>query len=101
MRFQPQGFVNHIWGLKAVPLGKGPAWVGQHVRPVPQLVACGPTAQKEFADGLVLGHFVVIPDGNDHVHILVGDKRKRVSRRALTAVGTCSLLGAAGKPTWI
>lgn len=74
---QPQGFVNHIRGLQAVPLGEGPAWVGQHVRPVPQLVACGPAAQEEFADGLILGHFVVIPDRDDHVHILEGDTQER------------------------
>lgn len=76
---QPQGFVDHVRGLQAVPLGKGPTWVGQHVRPVPQLVTRGPAAQEEFADGLVLGDFVVIPNGDDHIHVLGGDTQERRS----------------------
>lgn len=62
-----------------MPLGEGPAWVGQHVRPVPQLVARGSAAQEEFADGLILGHFVVIPDGDDHIHVLEGGTKERGS----------------------
>lgn len=73
---QPQGLVHHIGGLQAVPLGEGTPWVGQHVRPVLQLVTSGPTAQEEFADGLILGHFVIVPDGDDHIHILVGTQEK-------------------------
>lgn len=76
MGLQPQGFVDHIGGLQAVPLGEGPAGVGQHVGPVPQLVARGSAAQEEFANGLVLGHFVVIPDRNDHIHVLEGGHKK-------------------------
>lgn len=76
MGFESQGFVHHLWGLQDVPLGEGPAWVGQHVRPVPQLVACGSAAQEEFANGLILGHFVMIPDGDDHVYILGGYKKE-------------------------
>lgn len=102
VRLQSQGFVHHLGGLQDVPLGQGPAWVGQHVGPVPQLVACGSAAQKELADGLILGHFVMIPDGDDHVHILGGgNTRKRVGGKGFAAVGTCSALGASGKPTWI
>lgn len=87
---QSQGFVHHLWGLQDVPLSEGPPWVGQHVRPVPQLVAHGSAAQEEFANGLILGHFVMIPDGDDHIHILGGVKRKRVSTKRFAAVGTCS-----------
>lgn len=79
MGLQPQGFVDHVWGLQAVPLGQGPAGVGQHVGPVPQLVARGPAAQEEFANGLILGHFVMIPDGDDHIHVLEGVTQERRS----------------------
>lgn len=82
-----------------MPLGEGPAWVGQHVRPVPQLAACGSAAQEEFANGLVLGHFVMIPDRDDHVHIL-GETQERGSvGRGLLQWGPAQ--GTSGKPTWI
>lgn len=88
MGLQPQGFVHHVGGLQAVPLGQGPARVGQHVRPVPQLVARGPAAQEEFADGLVLGHSVVVPDGDDNIHVLVGTEER-------ASVGPASAQGPA------
>lgn len=68
----PESCIYFFLWLQRVPLGDGPPGVGQHVGPVPQLVARGPAAQEEFADGLVLGHSVVVPDGDDNIHVLVG-----------------------------
>lgn len=84
---QSQGFVHPVRGLQDVPLGEGPAWVGQHVRPVPQLVACGSAAQKEFANGLILGHFVMIPHRDDHIHILEGTQERGSVVRGLLLWG--------------
>lgn len=84
---QCQGFVDHLGGLQDVPLGEGPAWVGQHVRPVPQLIARGSAAQEEFANRLILGHFVMIPDGDDHVHILEGTQERGSVGRGLLQWG--------------
>lgn len=80
---ESQGFIHHLWGLQDVPLGEGPAWVGQHVGPVPQLVARGSAAQEEFANGLILDHFVMIPNGDDHIHILGGTQERGSVRRGL------------------
>lgn len=53
-----------------MPLSNWPPGVGQHVRPVPQLIPSGVTAQEDLADGVVPGHSVVVPNGDHQVDSL-------------------------------
>lgn len=71
---QCQGVIHLFGGQESVPLGHGPARVGQHVCPVPQLVARGITAQEDLPDGIIPADVVMVPHGNHQPDPLQGER---------------------------
>lgn len=59
-----------------MPLGDGPPGVGQHVRPVPQLCACGVAAHEDLAYGFVLAQLVVVQHSDHYLDFLQGKQRR-------------------------
>lgn len=68
--FEPQCGVDLCSRQQAVPLSHRPSWIGQHICPVPELVSWGITAQEDLSHGIIFGHFIMIPHGNDQVYPL-------------------------------
>lgn len=71
---QCQGGIHLFGGQEGVPLGHGPARVGQHVCPVPQLVARGIAAQENLANGIIPADFIMVPHRNHHLDPLQGER---------------------------
>jgi len=67
---EAQGGVDLLGRQQRVPLTHGPPGVGQHVRPVEQLVAAGVGAQEDLPHGVVTGDGVVVPHRDHQVQTL-------------------------------
>lgn len=78
---QCQSAIHLFGGQEGVPLGHGPAWVGQHVCPVSQLVTCGITTQEDLPNGIIPADFVMIPHRNHQLDPLQDKQGDRGEHR--------------------
>lgn len=77
--------IHLFFRFQGVPLGNGAARVGQHVRPVPELCACGIVANKDFSNSFILSQLVIIQNSNYNLHFLERSKKtEMVSKAKLT-----------------